>query len=53
MARHEYLLVAALDFGTTYSGFGFSFSESPEDIKMNKNWAKGFIVSRLKLVKYQ
>ena len=36
-----YMLVAAIDFGTTFSGYAFSFKEDknhPESIKMNKNW---------------
>ncbi|XP_035678978.1 heat shock 70 kDa protein 12A-like [Branchiostoma floridae] len=35
-----YLMVAAIDFGTTYSGYAFSFMSSPEDIIMNKNWGE-------------
>lgn len=34
----DYIIVAAIDFGTTYSGYAFSFKTSQEDIKMNKNW---------------
>lgn len=34
----EYVLVAAFDFGTTYSGYAFSLKSSPDDIRMNKNW---------------
>ncbi|XP_066285856.1 heat shock 70 kDa protein 12A-like [Branchiostoma lanceolatum] len=34
------LMVAAIDFGTTYSGYAFSFMSSPEDIIMNKNWGE-------------
>ena len=33
-----YILVAAIDFGTTFSGYAFSFKCSKNDIKMNKNW---------------
>ncbi|XP_019622013.1 PREDICTED: heat shock 70 kDa protein 12A-like [Branchiostoma belcheri] len=35
-----YLMVAAIDFGTTYSGYAFSLMSSPEDIIMNKNWGE-------------
>lgn len=34
------VLVAAIDFGTTFSGYAFSFKSSPDDIKMNKNWGE-------------
>ena len=34
----SFMLVAAIDFGTTYSGYGFSFKDAPDDIKMAKNW---------------
>ncbi|XP_052218934.1 heat shock 70 kDa protein 12A-like isoform X3 [Dreissena polymorpha] len=32
------LIVAAFDFGTTYSGYAFSFKHSPNEIKTNKSW---------------
>ncbi|XP_060585384.1 heat shock 70 kDa protein 12A-like [Ruditapes philippinarum] len=35
------LLVAAIDFGTTYSGYAFSFSNKPNDIHTNPNWVAG------------
>ena len=38
MAGSNYLLVVAIDFGTTFSGYAFSFRTNPNDIKMNKNW---------------
>lgn len=34
----RYILVAAIDFGTTFSGYAFSFETSKDDIRMNKNW---------------
>ena len=34
----DFLLVAAIDFGTTFSGYAFSFKKNPKDILMNKNW---------------
>ena len=34
-------MVAAIDFGTTFSGYAFSFKSSKSDIKMNKNWGAG------------
>ncbi|XP_053391497.1 heat shock 70 kDa protein 12A-like [Mercenaria mercenaria] len=35
------LLVAAMDFGTTYSGYAFSFRNSPNDIHANPSWVAG------------
>ena len=35
------LIVAAFDFGTTYSGYAFSFKDSQNDVKTNKNWTAG------------
>ena len=34
----NYVMVAAIDFGTTFSGYAFSFKNKPEEIRMNKNW---------------
>lgn len=34
----SYVMVAAIDFGTTYSGYAFSFKHEPDSVKMNKNW---------------
>ena len=33
-----YVILGAIDFGTTYSGYAFSFQASQNEIKMNKNW---------------
>ena len=38
MADDDYLLVVAMDFGTTFSGYAFSYKTKPYDIKLNKNW---------------
>lgn len=35
------LLVAAFDFGTTFSGYAFSFQHDPLDIKYNPAWVAG------------
>ena len=50
MARRtnsQHLLVASIDFGTTFCGYAFSMKSSPEQIVMNKNWgaATGFLVN--------
>lgn len=37
---NAYIMVTALDFGTTYSGYAFSFKTTPNDIQMNKNWGE-------------
>ena len=43
-AGDDFLLVAAIDFGTTYSGYAFSFKATKDDpeiaekIRTNKNW---------------
>ena len=34
----DFVLVCAIDFGTTFSGYAFSFKSDPNNIKMNKNW---------------
>lgn len=36
-SRSQYLAVAAIDFGTTYSGFALSFTRR-EGIYMNRRW---------------
>ena len=36
----NYVMLAAIDFGTTFSGYAFSFRTSKSDIKMNKNWGE-------------
>ena len=36
----NYVMLAAIDFGTTFSGYAFSFKTSQSDIKMNKNWGE-------------
>ena len=38
MENKTHILSIAIDFGTTYSGYAFSFKTDPNDIKMNKNW---------------
>ena len=34
----RYLLVAAVDLGTAYSGYAYSFKAKARDIYMNHNW---------------
>ena len=37
----KYLVVAAIDFGTTYSGYAFAFTRDPESIHMMRRWEGG------------
>ena len=37
----KYLVVAAIDFGTTYSGYAFTFTRVPESIHMMRRWEGG------------
>ncbi|XP_052789013.1 heat shock 70 kDa protein 12B-like [Mya arenaria] len=39
--KHNYLLVAAFDFGTTYSGYAYSLRDSPTHVHVNNSWAAG------------
>ncbi|OWF51205.1 heat shock 70 kDa protein 12A-like [Mizuhopecten yessoensis] len=43
--KKQKLMVAAIDFGTTYSGYAFSFKEdyktNPLQISINQNWIAG------------
>ena len=32
-------LVCAIDFGTTFSGYAYSFRTTPDKVDVNKNWA--------------
>ena len=36
----DYVIVAAIDFGTTFSGYAFSFRNNKDKILMNKNWGE-------------
>ena len=42
----SYSLVAAIDFGTTFSGYAFSLKESPNVININKNWGSSITSSK-------
>lgn len=37
------LLVAAIDFGTAYSGYAFSFKSEPMKIQTNASWSQRLI----------
>ena len=36
----RYVMVAAIDFGTTFSGYAFSFKTQKDKILMNKSWGQ-------------
>jgi hypothetical protein len=36
----EYQIVAAIDFGTTFSGYAYSFASNRQAIHVNKNWGQ-------------
>ena len=40
-SKSEKLCVAAIDFGTTYSGYAFSFRGKPDDFYMPQTWYSG------------
>ena len=40
-STNPHLLVAAFDFGTSYSGYAFSFRSKPLHIQTNKGWNAG------------
>ena len=44
----EYIVVAAIDFGTTYSGYAFAMKDKKDEIHMNKNWGAEFGCSSYK-----
>ena len=37
----DYILACAIDFGTSFSSYAFSFKTDPENIVMNRNWSGG------------
>ena len=37
----KYLVVSAIDFGTTYSGYAFAFTRDPDSIHMMRRWEGG------------
>ncbi|GIY65896.1 heat shock 70 kDa protein 12A [Caerostris extrusa] len=39
--QQNYFVVVAIDFGTTYSGYAFSFTQDPDNIHMMRKWEGG------------
>lgn len=44
----EYQIVAAIDFGTTFSGYAYAFASNRDAIHVNKNWGQtqGFLLHK-------
>lgn len=44
----EFQIVAAIDFGTTFSGYAYSFASDKETIHVNRNWGQtqGFLLHK-------
>ena len=40
-SHESHFVVAAIDFGTTYSGYAFSFIRDPDSIHMMRKWEGG------------
>jgi hypothetical protein len=36
--QNQHSVVVAIDFGTTYSGYAYSFTSSPDDIHIMRKW---------------
>ena len=41
MAKSGGLVVVAIDFGTTFSGYAFSFKNQPSEVQKNMKWTAG------------
>lgn len=39
--QEKHFVVAAIDFGTAYSGYAFSFTRDPDSIHMMRKWEGG------------
>ena len=40
MSTDDFVVVVAIDIGTTYSGYSFSTKSNPSNIRSNKNWGE-------------
>ena len=36
--QFSHLVVVAIDFGTTYSGYAYSFTHDPENVHIMRKW---------------
>ena len=41
VSQEKHFVVAAIDFGTTYSGYAFSFTRDPDSVHMMRKWEGG------------
>ncbi len=39
--QDQHFVVAAIDFGTTYSGYAFAFKRDPDSVHMMRRWEGG------------
>ena len=39
--QHNYFVVVAIDFGTTFSGYAFAFTRDPDSVHMMRRWEGG------------
>ena len=48
IAADAYKIVAAIDFGTTFSGYAYTFLPNKEKIYTNRNWGQtqGFLLHK-------
>ena len=44
VAEIDYELVAAIDFGTSYRAYAYSYKDLKEIIYINANWSKSFLI---------
>lgn len=44
----DFQIVAAIDFGTTFSGYAYSFASNKDAVHINKNWGQtqGFLLHK-------
>ena len=43
MWNSNHPVVVAIDFGTTFSGYAFSFKDKPKAVKTNTSWSKQLV----------
>lgn len=39
--QHSHTVVVAIDFGTTYSGYAYSFTRDPDNVHIMRKWEGG------------
>ena len=48
--QFQYNVVVAIDFGTTFSGYAYSFTHDPENIHIMRKWEGNHATSRNNLL---